>query len=134
MKTVYHLQQDIEAIANMQRASLDTGPVGLLITHGLIGSSEWWSKVESGALALQSIRGEISGFWPGQWGDGLAEFELRTSDGDRSKWLCELPPSRAITEFLIGRRVEVSFVEQQLKTALEGNGNETNITVSIALA
>lgn len=134
MKTVYQLRQDTEAIALMQRASLDSGPMGLRITHGLIGSPDWWSKVESGSLALQSISGKVSGFWLGQWSDGPAEFELQTSEGKCSRWLCELPPSQAKTEFCIGRAVEVSFVEQELKSALEGKGSETKVTVSISLA
>ena len=134
MKTVYHLRQNTDAIAHMQRASLESGPIGLRITHGLIGSPDWWSKVESGVLALQSVRGKVSGFWPGQWCDGPAEFEVQTSHGERTRWLCELPPSQAKTEFRVGRAVEVSFVEQELKSALEGKSNETKITVSIALA
>lgn len=134
MKTVYHLQQDTEAIARMQRASLDSGPIGLRITHGLIGSPDWWSKIESESLALQTIRGKVSGFWPGQLGDGPAEFELQTSHGECSKWLCELPPLQAKKEFCIGHIVEVAFVEQELKHALEGQGHETKVTVSISLA
>jgi len=134
MKTVYHLRQDTEAIARMQRASLDPGPVGLRVTHGLIGSTDWWSRIESKSLALQVVRGKVSGFWPGQWGDGPAEFELQTNSGERSVWLCELPPSLSKQEFRIGRIVEVAFVDQELKSALEGKSNETKVTVSISVA
>ena len=134
MKTIYHLQQDTKAIASMQRASLDPGPIGLRITHGLIGSSDWWSNIESGSLALQSVRGKISGFWRGQWGDGPAEFELQTADDQRSRWLCKLAPPLAEREFCVGRTAEVSFVEQQLKSALGGKNNETKVTVRISLA
>lgn len=133
MKTVYHLQYDIETIASMQSASLGSGPTGLRITHGLVGSKEWWSNIESGTLPLQTLRGEVSGFWPGQWGDGPAEFELKTAYGERSMWLCEMPPSRAKALFIIGRAVEVSFVKQVRKTAVEGIGDESKITVSISL-
>jgi len=134
MKTVYHLRQDSEAIARMQRASLDSGPIGLRITHGLIGSIDWWSQIESGSLALQSLSGKVSSFWPSQWGDGPAEFELQTKEGVRSIWLCELPPSQAKNAFRIGRAVEVSFVDQELKSALAGKGHETKVIVSISLA
>ncbi len=80
MRTVCHLQQDIEAIANMQRASLDTGPVGLLIAHGLIGSSEWWSKVESGALASNLSAARLLVFGPvsGEMAQQSSSLELAT--------------------------------------------------------
>lgn len=134
MKTIYHLQSDSKAIAGMQRASLDAGPVGLRITHGLVGSNDWWSQIKSGVLTLHSVKGEISGFWPGQWGDGPAEFELQTEDGQHSIWLCKIPPTEAKKEFCIGRNVVVEFVVQELKSSLEGIGNETNVTVSISVA
>ena len=132
MNTVYLLEQDVEAIASMQRASRDAGRNGLRITHGLIGSDEWWTKIKSGTLKTHSVKGKISGFWPGQWGDGPAEFELQTKDGQLSKWLCEMAPNEAKKEYYIGRNVDVEFVVQELKSALEGSSNETNITISIS--
>lgn len=133
MKTIYSLEHDTDAIASMQRASLEAGPFGLRITHGHIGSREWWSQVGSGALRLHLAKGTISGFWPGQWGDGPATFELQTKDDQRSMWLCRIDSYEAKEEFYIGRDVEVAFVVQQHKSALVGSSSdETNITVSIS--
>lgn len=133
MNTIYQLRQDVTSIAQMQRASLDAGAAGLRITHGLIGSAEWWSQVDSGALPIHTVRGMVSGFWPGQWNDGPAEFELQTEQGERQLWLCEIPAAQAILEFRIGRTVAVSYVRQSLKARIEGQINDTPITISISL-
>jgi hypothetical protein len=133
MNTVYDLRKDALAIEAMQRASRDSGPVGLKITHGLVGADDWWSNVESGELPVHFVKGVVSGFWPGQWGDGPAEFELQTEHGERVKSLCEMQPTQARTEFRLGRRVELCYVLQALKAPLEGASAETKVIVSISL-
>jgi len=52
MNCVYELKRDPDGIAGIQRASLDN-PYGLTITHGLVGSAEWWQQVASGSLPTQ---------------------------------------------------------------------------------
>lgn len=133
MKTVYDLRMDAETIASMQRGSPDAGSVGLRMTHGLIGSTEWWAHVDSGSLKNHIREGTISGFWPGQHGGGPAEFQLRQSDGTTSMWLCELEPNDARRELAIGRSVRVTFVVQTLKTQFNGT-TDTNVILSISVA
>jgi len=133
MNTIYQLRDDRTAIAQMQRASLAPGAAGLRITHGLIGSGEWWSQIDSGALPVHTVKGRVSGFWPGQWSDGPAEFELQTEQGERQVWLCEIPPPQAALEFRIGRAVALSYVRQGLKAPVEGQSNDTPITITISL-
>ncbi|MBB6092353.1 hypothetical protein HNQ60_001199 [Povalibacter uvarum] len=131
MKKIYELKTDAATIAALQRASLSSGVTGLKTTHGLIGSEEWWSQIRNGVLRLQTREGVVSGFWPGQHGEGPAEFQLREPDGTESIWMCELEPSAARSEFRIGRDVRVEFVLQQLKTAF-GGANDTKVVVSLA--
>jgi hypothetical protein len=132
MKTVYDLRNDSEGIKHMQSGSLDAGAVGLRVTHGLVGSTEWWTQIQNGALQLHSVQGVISGFWPGQGGGGSAEFELKHSDGSKSMWLCELEPDSAKHIFRIGGKALVKFVFQESKSAFNGT-HETKVTVSIAV-
>jgi hypothetical protein len=132
MVAIYQLRDDAEAIACMQRGSLDTSPIGLRITHGLIGSVEWWHAIDVGALPAQTIVGTVSGFWPGQYRTGPAEFEITEPSGRKSHWMCELEPIPAEQAYRIGRPVRVQYVHQRLKTLLEGN-DETKVVVSIAV-
>jgi hypothetical protein len=132
MKTVYDLRNDSGGIAHMQSGSLDAGPVGLRVTHGLIGSTEWWMQIQNGTLQLHSVQGVISGFWPGQGGDGPAEFELEHPDGSKSMWLCEVEPDVAKRSFGIGRRALVKYVIQESKSPINGT-HESKVTVSISL-
>jgi hypothetical protein len=132
MKKIYDLASDAVTVAALQNGSLSSGATGLRITHGLVGSEEWWRHVRDGSLPLQIREGVVSGFWPGQFGGGPAEFRLRSSDGAESMWLCEVEPSEARQEFQIGREVRVEFVFQKLKTAFNGS-NESKVVVSLSV-
>ncbi len=132
METIYSLRDDSAAIANLQHAASTSGPVGLYITHGLVGSAEWWSQINSGALPVQTESGSVSGFWPGQHGDGPAEFELQRANGTTSRWLCQLEPSAARQQFTVGRAVSVQYVTQTLKAAFNGS-HATKVTIAILL-
>jgi hypothetical protein len=132
METVYDLRNDSTAVTYMQRGSLSTERIGLQITHGLVGSTEWWNNIESGVLPLQTIKGVVSGFWPGQGHAGPAEFQLQDSNGIASNWLCEMDPRLAATRFVLGQSVEVDFVVQDLKTPFNGD-TKTKVPVAIRL-
>lgn len=129
MKTIYSLRADPEPIKHMQNASLSKGTAGLKITHGLIGSPEWWQAIESGALQVHKLRGKISRFWPGHHGD-WPEFELEEVNGHRSVWACELPAGQARSAFAEGAAVEVDYVLQELKTKFEGS-SQSKVTLAI---
>jgi hypothetical protein len=130
MVAIYQLRDDAEATASMQRGSLDTGPIGLRITHGLIGSAEWWHAIEVGALPVETVVGTVSGFWPGQYRTGPAEFEIVESGGRKSHWMCGLEPIPAEQAYRVGRLVRVQYVHQRRKTPFEGD-DETKVVVSI---
>ena len=117
----------------MQKASLGNSEwwQGLKITHGLVGSVEWYETIERGDLPLKTAIGRVSQFWPGHHGD-FQEFELQTDSGTTSKWPCFLTMPRAESEFAIGRTVEVSFVEQQFRHPREDMPQAT-VVVAIRL-
>jgi hypothetical protein len=132
MEAVYELRNAARTIAHMQRGSKEPGPLGLRITHGLVGSDEWWAQIRSGALPLKEISGVVSDFWSGQRGGGPAEFQLRQTDGAKSTWSCGLEPERAKRQFRIGRAVTVQYVTQELKTEFAGR-RETEVPICITL-
>jgi hypothetical protein len=111
---------------------LSDGPIGLKNTHGLIGADEWWEQIADGSLPIYEETGVVSGFWPGQWVTGPAEFELCDATGRKSHWLCEIEVGVARSAFRLNRPVWVRYVIQDLKTAFEGR-TQSKVTVSIAL-
>lgn len=131
MNCVYELKRDPDGIAGMQRASLDS-PYGLTITHGLVGSSEWWQQVASGSLPTQRRVGLVSVFWPGQGKAGPVEFQLRAEDGTTSNWPCEMEPLAAGKVFTLHRPAAVEYVVQELKIPFNDR-TETNVPLSIWL-
>jgi hypothetical protein len=132
METIYSLRDDKDVLRNMQEASRSIGPIELRETHGLVGSAAWWQCIADGELATHSVAGEISRVWLGQWEGGPAGFELQSTIGEISTWLCEVQPSLAKVAFRIGRRVVVKFVDQELKVAFNGS-KATRVTLSISL-
>lgn len=129
---VYCLRDDSVSIESMQCGSQSKGPIGLRVTHGLVGSDLWWKAQADGTLPVARLEGVISGFWPGQWGDGPAEFEFRLESGAVSKWLCGVEPKQAARMFHIGRLAVVTYVEQELKTAFADN-KSTKVVITISL-
>jgi len=122
MYVAYELRND--------RLALDQ----LRATHGLVGFDDWWAQIESGALPVHRVIGAVSGYWPGQWAAGPAEFELKEPNGDRSMWDCGLEPPNATFAFRIGRPVEVRYVLQDME-ALRGDagGRASKTMISILL-
>jgi hypothetical protein len=130
MKVVYSLRDDLEGLRHMQAGSSSPGPIGLKQTHGLIGSPEWWAHIDHGTLPVTRHEGTIKGFWPGQGGQGPAEFELSLDVGGSYHSLCYLEPTEAGTVFALGRRAAVETVKQQLKTEYEGS-RDSHLVVRI---
>jgi hypothetical protein len=132
MAVTYRLRDDLDTLVSMQRASQSDSTLGLMMTHGLIGSAEWWSAVETGRLPVVSERGEIQRVWQGQHAAGPAEFEMRTAEGHLSRWLCNLDPSLAKCELLAGRSAFVEYVLQDLKAAFNGS-QQTKIALTVSI-
>ena len=108
--------------------------MGLKITHGLIGSNEWWTSINNGDLLVNTLRGVVRGLWLGEYNSGgPSEFRAESEDGVQFQQFCEVEPDQAKSLYTLGRIVEVDVVEQFLK---EGNfmGKETTqITLEIRL-
>ena len=132
MTVTYRLRDDQSTLVSMQRASQSDSTVGLKITHGLIGSDEWWSSIARGLLPVTSERGQIQRVWLGQNSAGPAEFEIRAADGSISRWLFGAEPSIAKRELLVGRAAVVEYVVQDLKVPFNGSQHtKVALTVSI---
>jgi hypothetical protein len=125
MKTVYSLRND-SAVQSMQSASLSGDRSGLRQTHGLIGSPEWWSCIESGSLPVATTAGEVIHF-PGHHSD-WAEIEVRERDGSSFNWGCNLPAAEAAKWFFLGATVEIDHVQQELKAPLNGSTRTCVVT------
>jgi hypothetical protein len=132
MDIVYELREDTDTLRYMQSAMLSDGPIGLKNTHGLIATDEWWEQIAAGALPIHEEVGVISGFWPGQWAAGPAEFELCDATSRKSRWLCGVEVRAARAAFRLDRPACVRYVIQELKTAFQGC-IQSKVTVSIAL-
>lgn len=131
MRTVYCLRSD-PSLASMQAASQGDGPHGLKQTHGLVGSPEWWEKVDKGSLPICTTSGIVFHFWPGHHGD-WPEIELRESSGASSYWDCLIPAQEAVQHFVPEAQVEIDHVEQELKTAFNGS-TATCVVIAIRVA
>ena len=57
---IYNLIDGKEYIKSLQNASLSKKDYGLKITHGLIGTKEWWQFIENGTLPKHKLEGTIS--------------------------------------------------------------------------
>ena len=119
MKIVYSLRTD-PGLADMQTASQAESLVGLKQTHGLVGSLDWWERVESGVLPKSTTSGTVIHFWPGHHGD-WPEIELREPDGTSSNWGCLVPSNEASQFFTLGTAVEIDHVQQELKQSFNGS-------------
>ncbi|MGA2605316.1 MAG: hypothetical protein ABSG14_13915 [Verrucomicrobiia bacterium] len=58
-RVVYDIRRDAEGLKLKQEASLASGWGGLEITHGLIGTPEWWSAVEAGKFKVETFVGVL---------------------------------------------------------------------------
>jgi hypothetical protein len=110
--TVYALRDDIETIASIQRATLETEEYGLEPDPALFGSADWWAAIDRGDLLVHEVAGRISKVYWASMND-WAEFELRTIEGETSTWT-RLGDH---TRYVEGLEVSVSFVQQRFKAA-----------------
>jgi hypothetical protein len=116
---VYHLKLDKQHVEAVQRATAATKTFGILRTHGLFGSDEWWGNIKSGKLPVYSASGIISRLYLSGMRD-MPEFTLRSDNGEESNWLRKAN-SKAMDEFyVVGRRVEINFVLQRNRFFSDG--------------
>jgi len=120
-------------VAAMQKATLTTEQFGIELTHGLIGTEEWWSKIRSGELRVHTLRGRISRMYMGSMGD-WPEFTLTTLEGESSSWTREAANTELSKLYVEGRDVELDYVLQHhRKKSLDG-GAEIKLVLAIRVA
>lgn len=115
MKTVYHLRDRNDYIAQVQAASLSPKPFGLKVTHGLFGSVEWWRNIETGLIPVIRYSGIITRLFRAGVHNESERFEMVTQDGQSFEYDCISIDRRDRKLYRIGARVELSFVSQELK-------------------
>ncbi len=131
--TVYRLKNDPERIRHIQRATLTTKEFGIEPTHGLVGSDDWWGQIERGALALQTVRGQISRVYMASMND-WPEFELRSEDGTLSQWTRESNALAFGRYYSPGRRVEIDYVIQHHRRQSFDGGGATKVVIEIRVS
>jgi hypothetical protein len=130
MVTIYQLRNDKEHIAKVQRATLNTEKFGIQQTHGLFGSPEWWSKIDSGELPIHRLRGTITKVYMGSMND-WPEFAMRADTGEDSSW-SRYADSKELAEFYtVGHRIELDYVIQHFKPKSWSGDSENKVVIEI---
>lgn len=102
-RVLYDIRHDVSLLEKMRKASISNGPWGVAIQHGLIGSPEWWSALESGQIKLETFVGVISANY-GPHGDTL-EVHITGPEGKQS-WTAW----NGFEFTLVGRQVRSQYV------------------------
>ncbi len=111
MTEIYNLRNDKRRITSTQNASLnERSDSGLKVQNGLLfGSEEWFVAVETGGIKNHILNGVISKVFTSGHGD-FPEFEIETEHGKTSWMRVGLD-----SEYKVGRKIELTYVEQQYK-------------------
>ena len=133
MQTIYRLKDRPESVHRMQEASLSHPFLGVKITHGLIGSQEWWDNIASGHLPLHPVRGIVRGLWLGMHNSEPGSFAMELADGTWFKSMTTLDAAESARMFTLGRFVEVDYVEQEAKHAPPGTPKHIQVVLEIRL-
>ena len=118
---VYDLRKDHQRIRWVQEATLTTRHVGLEPTHGLFGSRDWWRNIELGLLPVFAASGVITEVYHVGEGD-FPEFTMIDSDGIETSWKREVNCAEDDDLYVIGRRVELTYVLQRARMDLADLG------------
>jgi len=130
VQITYDLRSDDDRIVAIQRATLNTPDFGIEQTDGLFGSSEWWGRVNSGALVTHTMRGTITRVYMGSMND-WPMFQLTDDTGTKSEWTREASTREQDALYVVGRAVEVDYVIQRHKPQSWDQGAETKCVLQI---
>lgn len=133
METVYRLRDRKDSLLRMQEASLSHPFLGVKVTHGLIGTDEWWENIATGKLQRHSVRGFVTGLWLGMHNSEPGTFAIQAQDGTVFREMTTLEASESIEKFPLGRAVEVDYVIQEPKYTLEGSREDHRVVLEIRL-
>jgi hypothetical protein len=101
----------------------------------MFGSDEWWQSIESGRLALHTLKGKItrvymSGMGPeGDW----PEFKMISDTGEESGWTREMHSAEQNEYYRVGARIEIDFVRQQLRPKSFNHGGTFKQVIEIRI-
>jgi len=112
---VYLLEDDVQRIGHIQKATLETKDYGLALDHGLFGSDDWWSAIERGALTLETAYGTVSCVAMTGMND-YPSFKILRDDGRVTDWLTREAAPRKDPLYRVGLRVIHKYVYMRPKT------------------
>lgn len=101
---VYDIRNDSEALSDIATASLSQGRLGLVMTHGIVGSTQWWDEVQSGHVEVFTFVGVILRVDGGPMGDS-AIVRIEGSSGEIMSWVAW----NGFKADLIGQTVKVVY-------------------------
>jgi hypothetical protein len=119
--TVYDLRKDHQRMSWLQEATTTTRHVGLEPTHGLFGSRNWWRNIELGRLPVFGASGVITEVYHIGEGD-FPEFTMIDDDSIETSWKREANRAEDDDLYVIGRRVELTYVLQRARMDLADLG------------
>jgi hypothetical protein len=132
---VYRLKEDQRLIQLVQRATRTTENFGIEPTHGMFGSDEWWQNIESGRLALHTLKGKItkvymSGMGPtGDW----PEFKMVSDTGEESSWTRMMHFAEQDQLYRVGAPIEIDFVWQKHRPKSFDHGAEVEQVLEVRI-
>lgn len=133
MHVVYQLKNDTRHIEQVQRATRTTSEFGVEPTHGMFGSDEWWQAVESGSLALHTLKGTIKSAYMAGMND-WPEFCMISDSGEESRWTRETNTPESDALYAVGNRVEIDYVLQRHRPDSWSGGAEFKKVIEIRIA
>ena len=144
MKRVYlhseKLKADPERVAAAQALTLNRSKplLGLKGTHGLYGSTEWWTSIEQRKMPLLFISGIIRrAYVAGQdGGDSNNGVDLLLEDGSVRAEGIYVNDKADIPLFRVGCRVELVYALDELKKqpAQDGGINYAEVPLEMAVS
>lgn len=133
---VYTLWDDVPSVKRIQEVTLHTTDYGILPEHGLFGSSEWWSAIDNGDLAVHTVYGAICDLAMESMNDWPV-FKILCDDGTVTKSVTrDKLTTISISDDLyqIGRRVIWQYVHVRHKKRVALLPELSPHTVSIWVA
>jgi hypothetical protein len=109
---MYKLRNDSKRIAQIQKATIETGTFGIEPTHGLFGSDEWWANISSGRLQRHTLSG-------------------KHDSGERTSWTREVNAKEQDVLYKIGVPIEVDYVLQRHRPGSFDHGAEFKCVLEI---
>ena len=111
---VYRLRSDTHTIDGIQHATKTTLGFGIMRTHGLFGSAQWWQHIENGRLRLHTLKGVVLRLYVNnpRVSDSMI---VRSENGIRSEWLPRANGPELGALYHEGHPIEVDYVVQRAR-------------------